>query len=120
MAEREAVADKIRGDFFEGLWGNASVAGGPRPFSDALEYVENHLVPLSQAQAQGLSYLRVLGRRPGQAARKDERYAGLIDSVLEFRSLTGDVDPIIRAIEAIALYNKFAGFSGSLVREKKV
>jgi len=110
---RETVDDRIRGDFFEKLWQGSNVGGGSRPFSDALQYVENHLVPLGQPQAQGLSFLRAIG---GQK----NAYDPIIKSVLEFRSLCGSVDDVIRAIEAIALYNKFGGFTGSMVRERKV
>lgn len=80
------------------------------PYSVALSYVENHLVALSEEQAAGLTLLRLMGKQ----------YEPLIDAVLSFRSLTGDVEPILRAIEAIAMYSKFQGFSGSLVRERRV
>lgn len=105
---RENVDENLLQDIFSG-----SGATLPSPFSSALEYVERHLVALSNDQAQALSYLEVLGGR-------EKRYQGIIDAVLRYRSLTGDVDQVIRAIEAIALYNKFAGITASVSRQKSV
>lgn len=105
---KESVDEALISDIFSG-----SGSAMPSPFSSALEYVERHLVALSNDQAQALSYLEVLGG-------KEKRYDSIIQAVLRYRSLTGDVDAVIRAIEAIALYNKFAGITASVSRQKSV
>lgn len=100
--------EKFLGDLI-----NSSAPSGTSPFSDALQFVERHLVALSEEQAQALSFLSVLGG-------PEKRYKRIIDSVLEYRSLQGDVGPILAGIEAVALWTKFAGISGHFTREKVV
>lgn len=97
----------------EALLGAGQVSAPGRPFVDALEFVERHLVRLSQEQVAGLALLEALG---GQ----ERRYGGLIDAVLRLRSHLGEVGHVIKAIEAVALYDKFAGISASVNRQKQV
>ena len=92
------------------LFGEAGGQPG-RPFVDALEFVERHLVPLSARQAAGLAYLEQLDR---------SRYGALVDAVLRFRGMVGSPEMVLRAIEAVALYDKFAGLSASVTRQKQV
>lgn len=101
-----SVDDAIIRDMLE-----ASTAAPTSPYAAALSYVEQHLVGLSQPQAQALAYLEVVGGK---------RYKTLIEAVLRYRALTGDVEPILRAIEAIALYSKFTGLSATVSRQKTV
>lgn len=106
MSNGANVDEKLLGDLF-----STGGSAGPSPFTDALEFVERHLVALSNDQAQALAFLQVLGG-------KDKAYKNIIDSVLEYRSLQGDVGPILQGIEAVALWSKFTGVSGVFSREK--
>lgn len=97
MARKEAVDERLLKEFF-----STSDSGDPSPYTAALKFVEEHLVPLSVDQTQALSYLATLGRP----------YKHIIDAVLEYRPLIGDVGPILQAIEAISFDRKFQGIQG--------
>ncbi|MDI3317250.1 MAG: hypothetical protein QJR14_06510 [Bacillota bacterium] len=109
-----ALADpekQLMDDLFGPQW---SAPGGPGgAFAEALRYVEAHLVALTPDQARALTLLETLGG-------PERRFGALIDAVLRYRSLTGQVGPILDAIDSIALFNKFVGISASASREKKV
>lgn len=98
-------------DLFGAQWSGAGGPGGA--FQEALRYVEAHLVALTPDQARALTLLEILGG-------PERRFGALIDAVLRYRSLTGQVGPILDAIDSIALFNKFVGISASASREKKV
>ncbi|MBX5477121.1 MAG: hypothetical protein IRZ18_08390, partial [Clostridia bacterium] len=97
-------------DLFGGGWDSSGAANN---FDAALRYVEAHLVALTPAQAMALTLLDQLGG-------SEKRYQPLIDAVLRYRSMTGDVGPILQAIDSIALFNKFVGLSATATREKRV
>lgn len=94
----EAVDEKLLAEFFQ----NTGDRFDGSPYTAALKYVEQHLVPLSVEQTQALSYLATLG----------PKYKFLIDAVLEYRPLIGGVESILAAIEAITFDRKFQGIQG--------
>lgn len=101
MARKKANAEAVDQELLKQFFSNTDT-GDSSPFTAALGYVEDHLVPLSIEQTQALTYLAMLGG-PNKK---------LVDAVLEYRPLIGEVGPILQAIESISFDRKFVGIQG--------
>lgn len=99
----EAVDQELMKQFFSN-----TDAGDSSPYTAALSFVEDHLVPLSMDQTQALTRLALFG----------PDYKKVVDAVLEYRPLIGEVGPILEAIQSISFDRKFQGVQGIVTKGK--